>query len=87
MISRERLLGELPSHLMDLASSAGFTPQTLSATVTGGQTTQNVNFALTSTTGAATGTNLDGSALVAPDEVASIEVQNLNGHTFVAANL
>jgi len=42
---------------------------------------------LVSPTGAATGTNLDGSALVAPDEVASIEVQNLNGHTFVAANL
>jgi anti-sigma factor RsiW len=42
---------------------------------------------LVSPAGAATGTNLDGSALVAPDKVASIEVQNFDGHTFVAANV
>lgn len=33
------------------------------------------------------GTTLDGSALIAPDQVASIEVQNFDGHTFVTANV
>jgi hypothetical protein len=42
---------------------------------------------LISPTGATTGTNLDGAALVAPADVAAIEVQNFEGHTFVAANL
>jgi anti-sigma factor RsiW len=31
------------------------------------------------------GTSLDGSALVAPDRIAAIEVQNFDGHTFVSA--
>jgi anti-sigma factor RsiW len=35
---------------------------------------------------AANGVNLDGSALIAPDQVASIQVQNVAGHTFVIAN-
>jgi hypothetical protein len=29
---------------------------------------------------------LDGSALIAPDQVAAVRVQNLAGHTFVTAN-
>jgi anti-sigma factor RsiW len=36
---------------------------------------------------ATTGTNLDGAALVALDSVAAIEVQNFDGHIFVAAHL
>lgn len=36
---------------------------------------------------AANGVNLDGSALIAPDQVASVQVQNLAGHTFVTANI
>jgi anti-sigma factor RsiW len=36
---------------------------------------------------AAAGTNLDGSALIDPSQVASIMVQNFDGHTFVSANL
>lgn len=35
---------------------------------------------------ATNGTNLSGDALVAPDDVASIQVQNFDGHTFVSAN-
>jgi hypothetical protein len=42
---------------------------------------------LVSPKGAQVGTNLDGAALVAPDQVAAIEVQNFDGHTFVSANL
>jgi anti-sigma factor RsiW len=34
---------------------------------------------------AANGVNLDGSALIASDQIASIQVQNLAGHTFVTA--
>jgi Putative zinc-finger len=41
---------------------------------------------LVSPKGAANGTNLDGAALVAPDQVASIQVENFDGHTFVAAS-
>jgi anti-sigma factor RsiW len=41
---------------------------------------------LVSTKLAANGVNLDGSALVAPDQIAAIEVQNVEGHTFVVAN-
>ena len=40
---------------------------------------------LVSPTGAATGTNLDGAALVAPDQVASVQVRNFAGHVFVSA--
>jgi anti-sigma factor RsiW len=40
---------------------------------------------LVSTKVAAKGVNLDGSALIAPDQIASIQVQNLTGHTFVTA--
>jgi anti-sigma factor RsiW len=42
---------------------------------------------LVSPAGATSGTNLDGAALVAPQDAAAIEVQNFEGHTFVAANL
>ena len=41
---------------------------------------------LVSPTGAKSGTNLDGAALVDPNQVASIQVQNFDGHTFVSAN-
>lgn len=41
---------------------------------------------LVSDKAARNGTNLDGAALVAPDQVASIQVENFAGHTFVAAS-
>jgi predicted anti-sigma-YlaC factor YlaD len=40
-----------------------------------------------SASGAHDGTNLDGSAAVAPDEVIAIKVVNTTGHTFVTLNL
>jgi hypothetical protein len=61
-------LSGLPTGTRSLTATAGgFTPQTLSATVTGGQTTPNVNFTLTSTTGAVTGTvtNIAGGTAIA----------------------
>lgn len=35
--------------------------------------------------GATKGTNLDGAALIPPDQVASVQVRNFDGHMFVAA--
>lgn len=40
---------------------------------------------LVSRRAATKGTNLDGAALVAPDQVAAVEVRNVAGHVFVAA--
>jgi anti-sigma factor RsiW len=37
--------------------------------------------------GSKSGTNLDGAALIAPDQVASVAVQNFAGHTFVTAHI
>ena len=39
---------------------------------------------LVSPAGEANGTTLNGSALVAPDQVASVQVTNLSGQTFVS---
>jgi predicted anti-sigma-YlaC factor YlaD len=40
---------------------------------------------LVSQKGSVTGTNLDGAALIPPDQVASVQVRNFSGHMFVAA--
>lgn len=40
---------------------------------------------LVSPKAAANGTNLDGAAMIAPDQVAMVEVRNFDGHMFVAA--
>jgi hypothetical protein len=37
--------------------------------------------------GSKSGTNLDGAALIAPDQVKSVEVRNFDGQTFVAASV
>ncbi len=42
---------------------------------------------LVSPQGAAKGTSLDGAALVAPDQVAAVQVQTFDGHTFVTARV
>ena len=42
---------------------------------------------LVSQAGAVNGTNLDGAALIDPSQVAAIQVQNFDGHTFVSANV
>jgi hypothetical protein len=41
---------------------------------------------LVSKKAAVKGTNLDGAAMIPPDQVASVRVQNFDGHTFVSAS-